>query len=81
MIQNKLDKAYFQHEMAYGDFNDLTRRTASGKILLRNHLILLKIQNIMSIKGILLHWCTILLIKNFWWCCKKQKYVKPRISW
>ena len=31
--QNKLDKACFQHGMAYRDFKDLTRRTAFGKIL------------------------------------------------
>ena len=31
--QNKLDKACFQHDMAYGDFRNLTRRTASDKIL------------------------------------------------
>ena len=30
---NELDKACFQHDMAYGDFKDLTRRTASDKIL------------------------------------------------
>ena len=30
---NKLDKACFQHGMAYGDFKDLTRRTASDNIL------------------------------------------------
>ena len=29
---NKLDKACFQHDMAYGDFKDFTRGTASGKI-------------------------------------------------
>ena len=33
IYQNNLDKAYFQHDMAYGDFKDLTRRTASDKIL------------------------------------------------
>ena len=33
IYQNKLDKACFQHDMAYGDFKDLTRRTASDKIL------------------------------------------------
>ena len=33
MYQNELDKACFQHDMAYGDFKDLTRRTASAKIL------------------------------------------------
>ena len=31
--QNALDKACFQHDMAYGDFKDLIRRTASDKIL------------------------------------------------
>ena len=30
--QNELDKASFQHGMAYGDFKDLNRRTASDKI-------------------------------------------------
>ena len=33
IYQNKLDKACFQHCMTYGDFKDLNRRTASGKIL------------------------------------------------
>ena len=33
VYQNKLDKACFWHDMAYGDFKDLTRRTASDKIL------------------------------------------------
>ena len=33
IYQNELDKACFQHYMAYGDFKDLTRRTASDKIL------------------------------------------------
>ena len=28
----ELDKACFQHDMAYGDFKDLTRRTVSDKI-------------------------------------------------
>ena len=33
IYQNKLDKACFQHDMAYRDFKDLSRRTASDKIL------------------------------------------------
>ena len=32
IYKNKLDKACFQHDMAYGDFKNL-RRTASDKIL------------------------------------------------
>ena len=31
--QNELDKACFQHDMAYGDFKDLPRRTASDKVM------------------------------------------------
>ena len=34
IYQNELNKAFFQHDMVYGDFKDLTRRTASDKILL-----------------------------------------------
>ena len=33
IYQNELDKAGFQHDMAYGDFKGLTRKTASDKIL------------------------------------------------
>ena len=33
IFQNELNKACFQHEMAYGGFKDLTRRKASDKIL------------------------------------------------
>ena len=33
IYKNKLDKACFQHDMAYGDFKDLTRRRASDKVL------------------------------------------------
>ena len=33
IYQNELDKACFQHEMAYGDFKDLNRRTFADKIL------------------------------------------------
>ena len=31
--RNELDKACFQHDMAYENLKDLTRRTASDKIL------------------------------------------------
>ena len=33
IYKKELDKACVQHDMAYGDFKDLTRRTASDKIL------------------------------------------------
>ena len=33
IYKNELDKPCFQHDMAYGDFKDLKRRTASDNIL------------------------------------------------
>ena len=33
IYKNELDKACFQHDMIYGEFKDLKRRTASDKIL------------------------------------------------
>ena len=33
IYKNELDKACFQHGMAYGDFKDLKRRTISDKAL------------------------------------------------
>ena len=33
IYKNELDKVCFQHDMAYGDFKDIKRRTASDKIL------------------------------------------------
>ena len=33
MYRNELDKACFQHDMAYGDFENLARMTASDKDL------------------------------------------------
>ena len=32
IYKNELDKACFQHNMAYGDFKDLARRTVSDKV-------------------------------------------------
>ena len=33
IYQKKLDKACFQHDMAYGDFKYISRKTASNKVL------------------------------------------------
>ena len=33
IYKNELDKTCFQHDMAYGDFQDLERRMASDKVL------------------------------------------------
>ena len=36
IYKNQLDKACFQHDMAYGDFKDLAKKTASDKVLRDN---------------------------------------------
>ena len=64
IYQNELDKTCFQHDMAYGDFKDLTRRTVSDKILCDKAFNIAKIRNMMDIKGVLLQWSIIFLIKN-----------------
>ena len=33
IYKNKFDKACFQHDMTYGDFKDLAKRTITDKIL------------------------------------------------
>ena len=33
IYKNELDKACFQHHMAYGDFKDLKRRTFFNKVM------------------------------------------------
>ena len=33
IYKNELDKVCFQHDMAYGDFKDLAKRTAADKVL------------------------------------------------
>ena len=54
IYKNELDKTCFQHDMAYGDFKDLARRTASDKVL--RDKTLLKTLNMMDIKEDLLQW-------------------------
>ena len=54
IYKNEPDKACFPHDMAYGDFKDIARRTASDKEV--KHLILLKILNMAGIKEGLLLW-------------------------
>ena len=36
IYKNELDKACFQHDVAYVDFKDLTKRTAADKVLRDN---------------------------------------------
>ena len=52
LYKNELDKARFQHDMAYGKLKDLAKRTQSDKVLSIKHLELQVIQNMMVIKEV-----------------------------
>ena len=52
IYKNQLDKPWLQNDMAYGDFKDLEKKTASDKVLRVKYLVLLKIQNMMDIKEV-----------------------------
>ena len=64
IYKNELDKAFFHHDMAYGYFKVLARRTASDKVLRVKHLILVKILNMNDIKEGLLLWFINFLIQS-----------------
>ena len=50
IYKNELDKACFQHDMAYVDFKDLEKRTIAAKVCEIKHLKLRVIINMMDIK-------------------------------
>lgn len=64
MNQNKLDKAYFHHDMADRDFSDVPWRTVSDNLLRDEPLWIfnaVKIQNKIGIKEVFFQ-----LFINFW---------------
>ena len=64
---SKIDEAGFQHDMAYRDFKDLARRTASNNLLRDKALSITKNPKYDGIKEALLQWFINFLIKSFWW--------------
>ena len=64
IYRNELDKACFQHDMAYGDFKDLAKRKASDKILRDKAFNSAKPQTVMDTKEVFLLWFTNILIKS-----------------
>ena len=65
IYKNELDKACFQHDMAYGDFKDLARRTASDKVLRYKAFNIAKSPKYGRYqRGLALLWFTNFLIKN-----------------
>ena len=62
ICQNELDKACFQHNIAFGNFKDLNK---TDKALLDKAFDIAKIQNMMDTNMDLLQWFVNVLIKNF----------------
>ena len=60
IYQNELGRACFQHDMAYGDFEDLNRRTAANKVLIDEEFDIAKYM--MDINVDFLQWSIIFLI-------------------
>ena len=61
IYQRELVKTSFQYNIAY---EELLRRIASKKYYPKNHLIILKLQNIMNREKVLVQWFRIFLIKT-----------------
>ena len=67
IYQNEIDKTCFQHDIAYGDFKDVTKRTASDKILRDKTFNIAKISKYDGYqKGLALIVYKIFAKKNFW---------------
>ena len=64
IYQNELDKACFRHDMAYGDFKDLNRRTIADKVLHDKAFNIEQIQNMTDINVDLLQQFINFLIKT-----------------
>ena len=64
IYKNELDKACFQHDMAYERFKDSAKRTASDKILRDKAFNIAKILNMMDIKENWFLWFKNFLIKS-----------------
>ena len=64
IYKNELDKACFQHDIAYGNFKDLARRTASDKVLKNKALNIAKNPKYDGYQRGLASWFTYFLIKS-----------------
>ena len=64
IYQNELDKACFKPDMAYRDFKDLPRRTASDKVLHHKAFNIARNPKYDGYLLVLLQWFANILIKN-----------------
>ena len=78
IYQIELDKACFQHNIAYGGLKIYLRNQLLTKYYMIKHLILLKIQNMLNIKEILRQWFKSFLIKRLCVVLLKMKSCKIR---
>ena len=70
IYQNELDKACFQHDMAWEELRDLTRRTAFDKILRDKAFDIAKNLKYDGYqRGLVSMGYKFFDKKNFWWCC------------
>ena len=75
IYQNKLNKSCFEHDVAYGDFKDFHRRTASDKILRDKAFKITKHSKYDGYQRGLALMVYYFSIKNIWWSNKKWNYV------
>ena len=67
IYQNELDKACFEHDVPYGDFNNLNRRTAADKVLRNKSFNIAKSPNYDgNQRGFASMFYKFLDTKNFW---------------
>ena len=62
--QNKIGKACFKHDMDYGYFKDLPKRTTYDKVSHNKTFNIAKIRNMMDIKEVLAQWFINFLING-----------------
>ena len=64
IYQNQVDKACFQHYMAYGDFKDLCKRTTSDEVLSNKTFSFSKNPKYDDIKEVFVQWFINVLIRS-----------------
>ena len=64
IYKNELDKACFQHDMSYGDFKDLEKRTASHKVLKNKTFSIAKNPNLLSVIDIFSKFVSVAPLKD-----------------
>ena len=81
IYQNELDKACFQHDIAYGDFKVLKEEQLLIKYCVIRHLILPKISNMTDINADLLQWSIHFLIKKLLVVVLKMRIFQTNVLW